>query len=368
MIQIFKFNKEIEKSNTFEILTGKNLVKFFLKRFLYLVLFIYGTFFLAVAIPFLKAPIKSVYVIGTVASIYYLIRFSNYIIKFFMYRDGSILVSSSVIIIEKNENSIEILASDIDNIEHSFLGNFVIKHKNGIDSFPMSLLLKEDREELLALLIDTKPKRTVQINKVWDVIDAVVVALFLAVHIIQFVVQAYYIPTGSMTSTLVKGDHLFVEKITYGPIIPKMFWMDKPFHLDFLGVREVRRGDIVIFKPPVEADKDKDYIKRCIAISGDSFEIKEDDGVYINGEKINEPYTSKPTSYFGFELGKDKNPIEGIVPEGKVIVMGDNRTNSQDSRYFGYLDVFEIKGKALFLYWNTEKILDFDFSRFGLIN
>jgi len=268
-------------------------------------------------------------------------------------------------VIEKNDLTLKIDSSNINSLVYNSLGNLVISHKNGIESFPITLLSKSDRDNLLALLIDTKPNRTIQLNKIWDVVDAVVVALFLAVHIIQFVVQAYYIPTASMRNTLLEGDHLFVEKITYGPIIPKMFWMDKPIHLDFLGIREVRRHDIVIFTPPVEEDKDKDYIKRCIAIPGDSFEIK-DGFVFINGEKQIEPYTHEETNYFEF-VPKETNPIEGIVPEGKIIVMGDNRGNSKDSRFFGYLDIDQIKGKAFVLYWNTDNLKKFDFSRFGLI-
>jgi len=209
------------------------------------------------------------------------------------------------------------------------------------------LMIEEDREKLMSFFEDMAPKRTRIYRKVWEFIDAVVVALMLAVHIIQFIVQAYFIPTGSMEDTLLIGDHLFVEKITYGPIIPRMIGMDKPIHLNFLGIREVKRGDIIIFRPPHE--KDKDYIKRCIAIPGDKFEIK-DGHVYINGKKMIEPYTKGSTSfYFG---SKEKNEIEGIVPEGKVIALGDNRENSQDSRYFGYLEIERIKGRAFILYWS----------------
>jgi signal peptidase I len=209
------------------------------------------------------------------------------------------------------------------------------------------------------------PKRTASFSKVWEFVDAIVVALVLAVHIIQYIIQAYYIPTGSMEDTLKKGDHLFVEKITYGPIIPQMFGMKKPIHLNKLSVRLVQRGDIVIFKPPHE--KDKDYIKRCIAIPGDNFDIKEG-FVYINGVKQLEPYvkdiTMWPSEYFG---SQKKNAIQGIVPKGKIVVLGDNRTNSQDGRYFGYLDIDRIKGKAFILYWNTDQLLRLDLSRFGLI-
>ena len=179
-----------------------------------------------------------------------------------------------------------------------------------------------------------------------------------------------------MEDTLKVGDHLFVEKITYGPIIPQMLGMDKPIHLSFLAVRELKRGDIIIFTPPVEEDKHKDYIKRCIALPGQDFQIK-DNFVYIDGVRQDEPYTiaeptvqdpnpaNKPTEYDPYDSRIKK--IDGIVPPGKVVVLGDNRTNSKDGRYFGYLDITAIKGRAFILYWNTDQIFKGKFNRLGLI-
>jgi signal peptidase I len=207
---------------------------------------------------------------------------------------------------------------------------------------------------------DLSPKRTLVNKKIWEFLDAIGVALFLAIHIIQFVVQAFFIPTGSMEDTLLVGDHLFVEKITYGPIIPQMVGMKKPIHLSFLSIRDVKRGDIVIFRPPHE--NDKDYIKRCIAIPGDDITIK-DGFVYINGVRLNEPYV-KGQTFDDFETSK----IQGIVPKGQVVVLGDNRENSMDGRYFGLLDIEKIRGRAFILYWNTSQIRKFDFSRLGLIH
>jgi signal peptidase I len=165
-------------------------------------------------------------------------------------------------------------------------------------------------------------KGLIFIVKIWETIDAIVVALVLAVHIIQYVIQAYFIPTGSMEDTLRKGDHLFVEKITYGPIIPKMIGMTQQIHLSGISLRKVKRGDIVIFRPPHE--KDKDYIKRCIAIPGDDFDIK-DGYVYINGKKQIEPYVKDITMWPSQGFDSNDKKIKGIVPDGKVIVLGDNR-------------------------------------------
>ncbi|MCU0822722.1 MAG: signal peptidase I, partial [Spirochaetes bacterium] len=191
-------------------------------------------------------------------------------------------------------------------------------------------------------------------------IDAIMIAFILAMHIREYIIQAYFIPTGSMEDTLLVGDHLLVEKITFGPVVPKMIGMEKEIHLDFIGLRKVKRGDIVIFKPPNEIIKD--YIKRCIAVPGDTVRIK-DGFIFINDKRLDEPYTKGRTSYDDFP---DKK-IEGIVPDGKVVVLGDNRENSYDGRGFGYLPIERIKGKAFVLYWNTKMIKNFDLSRFGLI-
>ncbi len=150
---------------------------------------------------------------------------------------------------------------------------------------------------------------------------------------------AYFIPTGSMEDTLKIGDHLFAQKLFYS---------------------EPKRGDLVIIKDPGHQNT-KEYIKRCIAIPGDRFKIK-DGSVFINGKKIKEPYI-KGKTWDRFQGGK----VNGTVPEKKFVVLGDNRENSLDSRYFGYVDFDDIKGKAFMIYWNTEDISNGNFSRLGFI-
>jgi signal peptidase I len=147
-----------------------------------------------------------------------------------------------------------------------------------------------------------------------------------------------------------------------------MLGMDAPVHLGFVQLRPVQRGDIIIFRPPYPGEEDKDYIKRCIAVAGDDFRIA-NNAVYINGQKLDEPYVQGVTKYT-FPGSK----IEGVVPEGMVIALGDNRENSSDSRVWGYLAVDRIKAKALVLYWNGEQMnplvcgwSGLDFSRIGLI-
>lgn len=368
MVQLLKFDKsrvDDTKDAQYFIISGSNSVKFFLKRVLYLILFIYSTLFLAVAIPFVKTPCIPIYFIGGMITSVFIIRFINHIAKYTRFKSGGIIVNKTGIEVSDKRIKLNIPAEEITYLELNLLGNLVVREKDKSTSFPLTLINEDEREKLLTLFQDMSPKRTALYRKVWEFFDAIVVALVLAVHIIQFIIQAYFIPTGSMKDTLLVGDHLFVEKITYGPIIPAMLGMDKAVHLHWLGIREIQRGDIVIFKPPHELEKD--YIKRVIAISGDRFEIDEDDGVVIlNGKKFDEPYVKGRTTYHNFNSEK-KDDIEGIVPEGKIVVLGDNRENSQDGRYFGYLDIERINGRAFILYWNTSQIMNLDFSRFGLI-
>jgi signal peptidase I len=363
MIQFLRFDASSIEESQFSVISGRDSVLFFLKRAVYLVLFVYSTLFLAAAIPFVKTPFIPIYFIGGCATAVFMLRLGNYVIQYMKYRNGGITVTREGIELKESGSTIKIPAADISYIERNFIGNVQIRQKYAKASFPLMLLAADDREKFLSLFQDMAPRRTVIYRKIWDFVDAIVVALVLAVHIIQYIIQAYYIPTGSMEDTLKVGDHLFVEKITYGPVIPQMIGMKKPVHLSFLGIRKIKRGDIVIFRPP--HDEDKDYIKRCIAVPGDRYEIKEG-AVFINEKKTVEPYVKGITRPFNFGPTR-QNEIEGVVPSGKVIVMGDNRENSQDSRFFGYLDIERIKGKAFILYWNSRQVFKLDFSRFGLI-
>ena len=359
MIQFLRYDKERIKDAEFSLISGRELFIFFAKRFLYLLLFAYATVFLTVAIPFFQTPCIPIYFIGSMATAFVLVRICNHLIKYFLYKGTVIKTSEKAIEIKNEREWLKIPFFDITYIEINVLGNLVIRQKEIRKSLPLMLFSEADREKLINLFEDMAPKRTARFRKIWEVVDAVVVALVLAVHIIQYVVQAYFIPTGSMEDTLLVGDHLFVEKVTYGPIIPQMLGMSKPVHLSALAIRHIKRGDIVIFRPPHE--KDKDYIKRCIAMPGDNIDFKDGD-VYLNGNKLVEPYI-KGRTYDDFSRSK----VKGTVPPGKIVVLGDNRENSMDGRFFGYLDIERIKGRAFVLYWNTDNILKGDFSRLGLI-
>lgn len=190
--------------------------------------------------------------------------------------------------------------------------------------------------------------------------EALAIAILLALFIRTFVIQAFKIPSGSMKPTLIIGDHLLVNKFNYGIRIPLI---DR-FLIQF---NKPKRGDILVFKWP--KDESKDFIKRVIGIEGDVIEIK-NDILYVNGEKVVTEYIAKYNDndiseadrYEEFLGGtkhyildqyvkyEDFGPV--TVPENTVFVMGDNRDNSQDSRYWGFVSLNKIKGKALIIYWS----------------
>ncbi len=185
--------------------------------------------------------------------------------------------------------------------------------------------------------------------------EAIIIAFLLAMIIRFFVVQAYQIPSGSMLNTLLIGDRLLVNKMSYNLKVPLT---DKV--LVRLGEPEL--GDIIVFTypDPDPSNPRVDYIKRVIGLPGDTIEMREN-VVYRNGHKLNEPYTRYIYSggQFGhyiktpmFVKGNDHSFEPVKVPEGKYFVMGDNRDDSKDSRYWGFVDLDAIHGKAWRIYWS----------------
>jgi signal peptidase I len=157
-------------------------------------------------------------------------------------------------------------------------------------------------------------------------------------------VQAFTIPSGSMMDTLLIGDYILVNKFLYGAEIPLA---DR--HLP--AMRDPHRGDVVVFKYP--NDETRDFIKRIIAVGGDTIQVR-DNRVTLNGHPIDEPYV-RPGSFSGPTGGPCSyayacEPLR--VPEGSYFVMGDNRDNSQDSRYWGFVRRDKIRGKAFLIYWS----------------
>jgi signal peptidase I len=189
-----------------------------------------------------------------------------------------------------------------------------------------------------------------------EYVQAIVTALILALIIRAYIVQAFKIPSGSMIPTLLVGDHILVNKFIYGTKIP---FSDKKI----LIFKKPEKGDIIVFKFP--ENPKKDFIKRVIATEGDIIEER-DKVVYVNGLAIKEPYARHVDSSLRpgtFDPRDNFGPIK--VPKDKVFVMGDNRDQSYDSRYWGFVDLKDIKGKALIIYWSWDPNNSLRFNRIG---
>lgn len=177
-------------------------------------------------------------------------------------------------------------------------------------------------------------------------IEAIGVAIILALFIRTFVVQAFKIPSGSMKETLQIGDHILVNKFIYGVKLPYLQFTVIP-------LKDPKRGDIVVFEFP--EDKDKDFIKRVVGIAGDVVEIRNKQ-VRVNGALQQGAFivNSDPHVFPGNLQPRDNfGPV--TVPEHSLFVMGDNRDHSYDSRYWGFVDLKAIKGKAFIIYWSWDK-------------
>jgi signal peptidase I len=176
-------------------------------------------------------------------------------------------------------------------------------------------------------------------------IEAIIIAVIISMFIRTFIVQAFKIPSGSMMNTLLIGDHILVNKFIYGVNIP----YSKGKIL--IPVKDPKKGDIVVFKYP--EDPAKDFIKRVVAVGGDTVEII-DKKLYINGKHtLDEPYAIYSDS-FSFKGRRDNLP-KTIVSDQSLFVMGDNRDNSHDSRFWGFVDLDEVRGKAFIIYWSWNR-------------
>jgi signal peptidase I len=187
---------------------------------------------------------------------------------------------------------------------------------------------------------DKAPRRQGVVREYFELIVETAVFVFF---VMTFVVQAFQIPTGSMEPTLLVGDFLLVNKLIYAAA---------PTGLEaaVLPRRAIRRGDIIVFKYP--NDLAKDYVKRAIGFPGETLEIK-DKRVLINGVPLDEPYKVHSET-FVLPAGNDPRDNFGpvTIPAGSVFAMGDNRDNSQDSRYWGFLPESYIKGRPWAIYFS----------------
>jgi signal peptidase I len=192
------------------------------------------------------------------------------------------------------------------------------------------------------------------------------ITILLLLFLTTTLVQAFVIPTGSMEDTLLIGDHLLVDKLAFAPSGPVSKYL--------LPYTQVKRGDIIVFRYPV--DIRQTFVKRCIGIPGDRIRIV-DKQVYRNGVRLDEPYKYHKTSYIvayrdNFPSEPDVtvdhraaemllNHVENgevVVPPNSYFAMGDNRDNSLDSRYWGFVPRENIIGKPLVVYWSYDAPTD----------
>lgn len=202
--------------------------------------------------------------------------------------------------------------------------------------------------------------------------EALGIALLLAILIRTFFIQAYEIPSGSMEPTLLVGDHILANKLVYGFRMPDSIFGLTPFGLPYgrylFRLEPIHRGDVVVFVYP--RNPSEDYIKRVIGIAGDVVQIKAGK-VWLNGAPMPDPHahfevpdddrsTAQVRDYFG--------PV--TVPPGNLFMMGDNRDDSSDSRFWGFAPENNVEGRAMVIYWSWDGdeggILPLRWSRFGM--
>jgi len=177
-----------------------------------------------------------------------------------------------------------------------------------------------------------------------DYIEAIAWAVAITLGLRTFVIQAFRIPSESMCDTLLVGDFLFVSKLDYGAKIPFT-------HMRLPGLHAPRRGEVIVFQWP--EDPSKDFIKRCIATGGQTVEVRHKQ-VYVDGVRQTEPYvkhTIASEDPAGYTPRDNYSPP--TVPPGELFMMGDNRDNSNDSRFWGTVPMDLVKGRALFIYFST---------------
>ena len=189
-----------------------------------------------------------------------------------------------------------------------------------------------------------KIKNTKQLkSKVYEYAEAIIIAILIAVVVRTFIVQAYKIPSRSMLPTLLVGDHLLVNKFIYGVKVPFL-------RNTIIPVTNPQRGDIVVFIYP--NDRSKDFIKRVIGVSGDKIEIK-NKIIFINGKQYSDAYgiyNDNITYPASMQPRDNYGPV--TVPNGSLFVMGDNRDESLDSRFWGFVDLKDVEGKAFIIYFS----------------
>ncbi len=188
---------------------------------------------------------------------------------------------------------------------------------------------------------DIKPEK----SNLRENIEAIILAIILALFIRTFIVQAFKIPSGSMKDTLQIGDHILVNKFIYGVKLPFINTTIIPY-------KKPQREDIIVFK--FRQEPKKDFIKRTIGIPGDVIEIRNKE-VYVNKKPLEQDYAIYTDLHI---IPKAMQPRDNFgpvtVPEDSIFVMGDNRDHSYDSRFWGFVNLKDVKGKAIIIYWSWD--------------
>jgi signal peptidase I len=188
---------------------------------------------------------------------------------------------------------------------------------------------------------EEKPK-----SKVKEYAESIIIAILIALFIRTFIICAYKIPSRSMVPTLLVGDHILVSKFIYGVKIPLL-------RRTIIPVSEPKRGEVVVFIYP--NDRSKDFIKRVIGVAGDKIEIR-NKKIFINDQPFQDPYGIFSDSLI---LPKSMQPRDNFgpvtVPEKSIFVMGDNRDESLDSRFWGFVNLKDVEGKAFIIYWSWNR-------------
>jgi signal peptidase I len=183
-------------------------------------------------------------------------------------------------------------------------------------------------------------------SKVQEYIEAIIIAILIALVIRTFVIQAFKIPSRSMVPTLLVGDQILVNKFIYGVKIPY-------FRKTIIPIADPQRGDIVVFIYP--NDRSKDFIKRVIGVVGDKIEIK-NKKIFINDKEYSDSYGVYSDSLIYPAAIQPRDNFDPVtVPQGSLFVMGDNRDESSDSRFWGFVDLKDVEGKAFIIYWSWNR-------------
>lgn len=286
--------------------------------------------------------------------------------KFSLKRKSKDLIKSTGSVLSDNGSLIEpsVVKSGREKIDE-------LKRAIGSDSIEQIEPAYKDLKEFTDKKLDKFGKSKLRQN-----IESIIIALALALLIRTFVIQPFKIPSGSMIPSLLIGDHLLVNKFVYGTNIPFSDIVIMP-------IEDISRGDVIVFKFPEDSEtgprKGVHYIKRVIGIEGDRVDIEGND-IYINNEKVEQKYIGDyayedngleitadmykqffPEHEFRvlYKKGsssttKGKLGFPITVPDGSVFVMGDNRDNSYDSRFWGFVPVENISGKAFMIHWSWD--------------